>query len=85
MLNYVFFFVIILLKLKGGNLEMSVSVKNNNVDFAIKKFKTEIAREGTLSKARERADGYKKPGVRHREEKKINTINSRKNNKYRNN
>ena len=52
---------------------MSVSVKNNNVDFAIKKFKTEIAREGTLSKARERADGYKKPGVRHREEKKINT------------
>jgi len=66
-------------------LELSVSVKNNNVDFAIKKFKTEIAREGTLSKARERADGYKKPGVRHREEKKINTINSRKNNKYRNN
>jgi len=84
-LNYVVFFAIIILKLKGGNLELSVSVKNNNVDFAIKKFKTEIAREGTLSKARERADGYKKPGVRHREEKKINTINSRKNSKYRNN
>ena len=45
--------------------------------------KTEIARSGTLSKARERADGYKKPGVRLREEKKINTINSRKNSKKR--
>lgn len=63
---------------------MSVRVKDNNVDFALRRFKTEIAREGTLSKARERADGYKKPGVRHREEKKINTINSRKNNKYKN-
>jgi ribosomal protein S21 len=64
---------------------MSVRVKDNNVDFALRKFKTEIAREGTLSKARERADGYRKPGVRRRDEKKINTINSRKNNKYRNN
>ena len=63
---------------------MSVIVKNNNVDFAIKKFTTEVAREGTLSAAREKANGYKKPGVRRREEKKINTINSRKNNKFRN-
>ena len=62
---------------------MTVSVKNNNVELAIRKFKTEIARSGTLSKARERADGYKKPGVRLREEKKINTMNSRKNNKNR--
>ena len=60
---------------------MATVVKNNNLEFALKRFKTEIARSGTLSKARERADGYKKPGVRHREEKKINTINSRKNNK----
>lgn len=60
---------------------MTVSVKNNNVELAIRKFKTEIARGGTLSKAKERAEGYKKPGVRHREEKKINTMNSRKNNK----
>ena len=62
---------------------MTVSVKNNNVELAIRKFKTEIARSGTLSKARERAEGYKKPGVNRREEKKKNTINSRKNNKNR--
>ena len=63
---------------------MSVSVKNHNVEFAIKRFRTQVARDGILSKARERADGYKKPGVRLREEKKKNTINSRKNNKKNN-
>ena len=61
---------------------MSVSVRNNNVDQALKIFKTQVARSGTLSIARERAE-YKKPGVRRREEKKKNTINSRKNNKNR--
>ena len=45
---------------------MSVSVKNNNVDQALKIFKTQVARSGTLSKARERAEGYKKPGVNRR-------------------
>lgn len=60
---------------------MSVKVKDNNLDFALRRLKTEVARNGTLSKARERADGYKKPGVRLREEKKINTMNSRKNSK----
>ena len=63
---------------------MYVSVKNNNVEFAIKRFRTQVARDGILSKARERADGYKKPGVRLREEKKKNTINSRKNSKKNN-
>ena len=63
---------------------MSVSVKKYNVEFAIKRFRTQVARDGILSKARERADGYKKPGVRLREEKKKNTINSRKNNKKNN-
>lgn len=63
---------------------MSVSVKNNNIEFAIKRFRTQVARDGILSKARERADGYKKPGVRLREEKKKNTINSRKNSKKNN-
>ena len=63
---------------------MSVSVKNNNVEFAIKRFRTQVARDGILSKARERADGYKKPGVRLREEKKKNTNNSRKNSKKNN-
>ena len=60
----------------------TIIVKNNNVDFAIKRSKVESA--STLSKARERADGYKKPGVRLREEKKINTRNARKNSKNRN-
>lgn len=58
---------------------MSTIVKNNNIDFALKKLKVESA--STLSKAKDIAAGYRKPGVRHREEKKINTINSRKNNK----
>ena len=54
---------------------MAVSVKtnNNNVDQALKFFKSKVARSGTLSKARERAEGYKKPGV-----------NSRKNNSKKN-
>ena len=59
----------------------TIIVKNNNVDFGIRRLKTEVAKNGTLSKARERNDGYKKPGVRRREEKKINTMNSRRNNK----
>ena len=62
----------------------TIIVKNNNVDFGLRRLKTEVAKSGTLSKARERADGYKKPGVRLREEKKINTMNSRKNSKNKN-
>lgn len=61
-----------------------VSVKNNNLEFALKKFKIETAKSGSLSKAKEIANGYRKPGVRLREEKKINTMNSRKNNKNKN-
>ena len=58
-----------------------VVVKNGNVDGAIRTMKQKNARDGLLKKARERQDGYKKPGVRRREEKKINTMNSRRNNK----
>ena len=61
---------------------MTVSVKNNNVELAIRKFKTEIARSGTLSKAKERADGYKKPGVRRREKKEQGIKNTRKRERY---
>ncbi len=60
---------------------MAVKVKDNNLDLALKRFKVQVAKSGTLSKARERAEGYKKPGVRRKEEKKINTINSRRNNR----
>ena len=41
--------------------------------------RNQVARNGNLSKAKERAEGYKKPGVRLKEEKKKNTINSRRN------
>lgn len=60
---------------------MAVKVKDNNLDLALRRFKVQVAKSGTLSKARERAEGYKKPGVRRKEEKKINTINSRRNNR----
>ena len=56
-------------------------VRNNDLNNALRRFNTQVAKNGTLSKAREIAKGYKKPGVRRREEKKINTINSRKNNR----
>jgi len=59
----------------------SVTVRNNNVDGAIRLFKAQLSKDGSLSKLRDRADGYKKPGVKLREEKKRNTINSRRNNK----
>jgi len=62
-------------------MPVSVNVRNNNPEQALKIFKTQVAKSGTLSKARERAEGYKKPGVNRREEKKKNIINSRKNNK----
>ena len=65
---------------------MSVSVKNNNVEFAIKRFRTQVARDGILSKARERAEqnNYYKNLEWIKEEKKKNTINSRKNSKKNN-
>ena len=58
----------------------TVSVKNNDLEFALRRFKTQLAKTGNLSKVREKTE-YIKPGVRRREEKKANTINSRKKNK----
>ena len=60
---------------KGG-IKMSVNVKNNNIDGALRILRTQSA--PTLSAVREKKE-YKKPGVRRREEKKKNTINSRRN------
>ena len=57
---------------------MSVTVRNNNIDGALKVLRTQAA--PTLSAVREKKE-YKKPGVRRREEKKKNTINSRRNSK----
>ena len=63
----------------SAGTKVTVNVKNNDVEFALRKFKNQVARNGNLSKAKERAEGYKKPGVRLKEEKMKNTINSRKN------
>lgn len=56
-----------------------VTVKGN-LDGALKKFKQKCARDGILSEAKKRKF-YDKPGVKRREEKKQNIINSRKRNK----
>lgn len=61
--------------------KVTVNVRDNNVEFALKRFKSQVARNGNLSKAKERAEGYKKPGVRLKEEKKKNIINSRRKNR----
>lgn len=60
---------------------MSVNVRNNNIDGALRVLRTQSA--PTLSAVRERKE-YKKPGVRRREEKKKNIMNSRRNNKRNN-
>lgn len=56
-----------------------VTVKGN-LDGALRKFKQKCARDGVLSEAKKRKF-YDKPGVKRREEKKQNTINSKKRNK----
>ena len=56
-----------------------VTVKGN-LDGALKKFKQKCARDGVLSEAKKRKF-YDKQGVKRREEKKQNIINSRKRNK----
>lgn len=63
---------------------MSVKVRDNDIDGALRRLRNEAA--PTLFAVREKKE-YKKPGVRRREEKKKNTINSRRNsrkNSYRN-
>ena len=54
-----------------------VVVKNGDVDGALKKFKTKVARSGVPSELKKRKH-YEKPGVKRREEKKKNIRNSRK-------
>ena len=64
--------------MRKGGIKMSVNVKNNNIDGALRILRTQSA--PTLSAVREKKE-YKKPGVRRREEKKKNTMNSRRNSK----
>lgn len=55
-----------------------VVVKNGNIENALKTFKQKNAKSGLLKKARERQEGYLKPGVRRREAKKEAIKNSRR-------
>ena len=61
-----------------------VAVKNGNLDFALKKFKQKVARDGVPSECKKR-EGYDKPGVRRRNAKKEGIKNTRRRNKARNN
>ena len=60
---------------------MSVEVRGN-LDFSLKKFKNQVS--GTLSKVKERSEGYKKPGMKRREAIKKGVQNSRKNSRKNN-
>ena len=60
-----------------------VVVKNGNVENALRTFKQKNAKSGLLKKARERQEGYMKPGVRRRLEKKEAIKNSHR--KFRDN
>ena len=57
-----------------------VAVKNGNLDFALKKFKQKVARDGVPSECKKR-EGYDKPGVKRRNAKKEGIKNTRKRNK----
>lgn len=59
-----------------------VTVKNGNLDLALRKFKQKVARDGVPSECKKR-EAYDKPGVRRRAAKKEGIKNSQK--KARNN
>lgn len=55
-----------------------VSVKNGNVDGALRVFKQKFAKSGVPSEIKKRKH-YDKPGVKRRKERKENIKNSRRN------
>lgn len=55
-----------------------MQVKNGNLDYAIKKYKQKLARNGVPSEAKKH-DAYDKPGVRRRKAKKEAMKNARRN------
>ncbi len=57
-----------------------VTVKNGNLDLALRKFKQKVARDGVPSECKKR-EAYDKPGVRRRAAKKEGIKNSQKRNK----
>ena len=64
-----------------GNEMPKVVVRNVNVDGALRTLKQKNVKDGSLKKARERQEGYLKPGVKRRLDKKEAIKNSRRNNK----
>ena len=60
-----------------------VIVHNGNVEGALRTLKQRSAKDGLLKEVRERQEGYLKPGVKRRLEKKENIKNSRRRNKDR--
>lgn len=61
----------------------TVTVKNGNVDGAIRTLKQKNAKDGSSKKVREIQEGYLKPGVRRRIAKKEAIKNSRRRNRVR--
>ena len=59
-----------------------VTVKNGNLDNAIKRYKQKLARSGVPSEAKKHT-AYDKPGVRRRNAKKEGIKNARKNERNR--
>jgi len=57
-----------------------VAVRNGNLDFALRKFKQKVARDGVPSECKKR-EGYDKPGVKRRKAKKEGIKNTRRRNK----
>ena len=66
--------------LEGGIRMTKTIVKNGNVENALKRFKQQVVKSGTLSEFKKR-EHYSKPGVLRREAKKNAIINSRKQNR----
>lgn len=60
-----------------------VTVKNGNLDMALRKFKQKVARDGVPSECKKR-ECYDKPGVKRRKAKKEGIKNTQKRNKNRN-
>ena len=57
-----------------------VTVKNGNLDLALRKFKQKVARDGVPKKKKKR-ESYIKPGVARRAAKKEGIKNSKKRNR----
>jgi ribosomal protein S21 len=58
---------------------IKVTVRNNNLDGALRTLKQKTLKSGIQKKAREREEGYMKPGVKRRMAKKEAIKNSHRN------